>query len=232
MRTIFLVLLMGLSITAIQAQKKKKQAVFSLTNINDSVSYCIGVSIGNALKSQNIEGLNPEVIAKGMAVSIKGENALISLEDAENFLREHFTAKQQAESNKKLQEANNFLENNKKTEGINELPSGLQYKVVAEGEGEKPGEQSKVKVHYKGYLINGTVFDSSYERGEPAEFEVSGLIPGFTEALLNMKKGSKWTIYIPPHLAYGEQGTGGGIGPNEVLIFDIELFEILANEIE
>jgi FKBP-type peptidyl-prolyl cis-trans isomerase len=109
MRTIFLVLLMGLSITAIQAQKKKKQAVFSLTNINDSVSYCIGVSIGNALKSQNIEGLNPEVIAKGMAVSIKGENALISLEDAENFLREHFTAKQQAESNKKLQEANNFF---------------------------------------------------------------------------------------------------------------------------
>jgi len=222
MKLKILLIVMVLSIFGANAQKKKK---IKLKNETDSISYCIGISIGNAIKSQKIDGLNADFIAKAISSKLNGDSAMIGLEDAENYLRNYFTKKQQAEANNKVETANKFLAENKKVPGVIELPSGLQYQVITQGEGEKPTDSSYVKVHYKGSLIDGKVFDSSYDRGEPAEFSVSGVIPGFTEALLLMNVGSKWKVFIPPLLGYGEQGAGGVIGPNEVLIFELELLD-------
>lgn len=131
---------------------------------------------------------------------------------------------------KKIAMDQNFLEENKKQANIKVLPSGLQFKVVREGQGQSPGPTDFVTVHYRGTLVNGTEFDSSYSRNEPATFAVNAVIPGWTEALQLMKPGSKWTIYVPPTLAYGERGAGNKIGPNAVLVFDIELLHVKSNE--
>ena len=224
MKINFLLLALTVCLSTVNAQKSKK---LKLNSTTDSVSYCIGLSIGNSIKSQNISGLDPKLVNSGLFEAMNSEKGLISVEDAEKFLREYFTRKQQAEAGLKKEMARKFFEGNKKNPGIVELASGLQYMILNEGSGALPVDSNIVKVHYKGTLMDGTVFDSSYERNEPAEFQVNGLIPGFTEALLLMKTGAKWTVYIPPHLAYGEQGAGGTIGPNEVLIFDIELIEIV-----
>jgi FKBP-type peptidyl-prolyl cis-trans isomerase FklB len=210
-----------------QVNKKVK-----LESTIDSVSYCIGISIGNAMKAQKISGLNANLISSGISESLDDMKSLFSVEEAENFLRDYFTKKQQALAGGKLNEAEKFFTENKKQKGVVELPSGLQYIVIEEGNGASPTETSTVKTHYKGMFTDGTVFDSSYERGEPSEFKVNGLIPGFTEALLLMVPGSKWKIFIPPHLGYGEHGSGGagGIGPNEILIFEIELLEVIYDE--
>jgi FKBP-type peptidyl-prolyl cis-trans isomerase FklB len=216
-------IIMVLSIFGMNAQSKKK---IKLKTESDSISYCIGISIGNAIKSQNIEGLNVEIISKAISTITKGEDGQISLTDAENFLRSYFAKKQEAEALLKAEKAKQFFVENKKKEGVIELPSGLQYKVITEGSGNSPVDSNYVKVHYKGMFIDGKVFDNSYDRGEPTQFPVNGVIPGFTEALKLMKPGAKWQIFIPPHLGYGEQGAGGVIGPNEALIFEIELIEI------
>jgi FKBP-type peptidyl-prolyl cis-trans isomerase FklB len=218
----FLLILMVLAIFGANAQSKKKT---KLKTQSDTLSYCIGISIGNAIQSQKLEGLNEKIIANAIAIKAKGDSAMISLQDAEIFLRNYFTKKQQEEAAKILEKANSFLAENKKIQGVIELPSGLQYQVITQGNGAKPTDSSYVKVNYKGSLTDGKVFDSSYDRNEPAEFSVNGVIPGFTEALLLMNVGSKWKIFIPPHLGYGEQGAGGVIGPNEVLIFELELLE-------
>jgi FKBP-type peptidyl-prolyl cis-trans isomerase FklB len=222
MKLKILFFVMVLSIFGANAQNKKK---IKLKTETDSISYSFGILIGNSLKAQNIEGLNAELIAKAIATKLNGDSSAISMADAETFLRNYMTKKQQAEAILKTAKANQFLADNKKVQGVVELPSGLQYQVITQGSGEKPTDSSYVKVHYKGSLIDGKVFDSSYDRGEPAEFSVKGVIPGFTEALLLMNVGSKWKIIIPPHLGYGEQGAGGVIGPNEVLIFELELLE-------
>jgi FKBP-type peptidyl-prolyl cis-trans isomerase len=125
-----------------------------------------------------------------------------------------------------MAKANEFLETNKKAEGVIALPSGLQYKVIKQGVGAQPKLTSEVKVHYEGKLLNGKVFDSSIARGEPISFPVSGVIKGWTEALQRMKVGDKWILYIPPGLAYGERGAGADIGPNELLIFEVELLDV------
>jgi FKBP-type peptidyl-prolyl cis-trans isomerase FklB len=223
MKLKILFIVMVFSIFGANAQSKKK---IKLKTEADSVSYSIGISIGNAIKSQNIEGLNVDILAKAISTKLSGDSGLINLVDAENLLRSFFTKKQQAEASKKIEKATNFLAENKKNPGVIELPSGLQYQVIAEGSGDNPTDSSYVKVQYKGMLMDGKVFDSSYDRGEPAEFAVNGVIPGFTEALMLMKPGSKFKVFIPPHLGYGEQGAGGVIGPNEVLIFELELIEI------
>jgi FKBP-type peptidyl-prolyl cis-trans isomerase FklB len=223
MKLKILVIIMVLSIFGVNAQSKKK---IKLKTESDSISYCIGISIGNAIKSQNIEGLNVEIISKAISTINKGEDGIISLADAENFLRSYFAKKQEAEALVKAEKSKQFFTENKKKDGVIELPSGLQYKVITEGSGNNPVDSNYVKVHYKGMFVDGKVFDNSYDRGEPTEFPVTGVIPGFTEALKLMKPGSKWQIFIPPHLGYGEQGAGGVIGPNEILIFEIELIEI------
>ena len=232
MKTRILSILIVLSSFLACAPKKQvitesKPPETKLSSVEDSVSYSIGVSIGHTLKSQNITNLNPNLIAAGMDQVLKNDCTIFNKEFAENYIREFFMKKQSAISEENLKKANKFMEENKKNPGVKELPSGLQYIVITEGTGAIPSDSSMVRTHYLGSLIDGKVFDSSYDRGEPAEFPVNGVIPGWTEALKLMKAGSKWKLFIPPQLAYGEQGAGGVIGPNEVLIFELELLDVL-----
>ncbi len=223
MKTKLILLFMAFCITYANAQVDKK---LKLKSTEDSLSYCIGISIGNGLKSQKITGLNPQIIANAMDWAIKGDSIKFSKEKAESFIRDYFAKKQGGVAAENLKKANAFLADNKKKPGVIELPSGLQYTVITEGTGPIPTDSNTVKTNYKGTLIDGTVFDSSYDRGEPAEFPVNGVIPGWTEALKLMKTGSKWKLFIPPSLAYGERSPGGVIGPNELLIFELELLEV------
>jgi FKBP-type peptidyl-prolyl cis-trans isomerase FklB len=198
---------------------------------NDTLSYCIGMNLGQNFKQQNLD-IAPAILSAGIA-DLKDSKTLLSQEQMMQFLtnfQQEMMAKSQAEKaaqgevNKKAGEA--FLAENAKKEGVKTLPSGLQYKVITEGTGPIPTDKDKVKTHYRGTLIDGKEFDSSYKRGEPAVFPTTGVIKGWTEALLLMKTGSKWMLYIPSGLAYGEQGAGNDIGPNATLIFEIELIGI------
>jgi FKBP-type peptidyl-prolyl cis-trans isomerase len=151
----------------------------------------------------------------------------MTTEEADQVIRRFFEAAGEKEGQLNLETGNAFLEENKSREGVNTTASGLQYEVISEGDGPKPSADDRVRVHYHGTLIDGTVFDSSVERGEPAVFGVGQVIPGWTEALQLMPVGSKWKIYVPSNLAYGERGAGADIGPNTTLIFEVELLEIV-----
>jgi FKBP-type peptidyl-prolyl cis-trans isomerase FklB len=200
----------------------------------DKVSYSIGMNIGSNFKKQGIE-VNADVMMKGIKDGMDGTKPLID----ETEMREVMTAFQKemmaktesrnkvaGEKNKK--DGETFLAENKKKEGVKTTASGLQYRVIKEGTGEMPKATDTVVTNYKGTLIDGTEFDSSYKRGEPATFPVTGVIKGWTEALQLMKVGSKWQLFIPSELAYGEKGAGRDIGPNATLIFEIELVSIKA----
>jgi FKBP-type peptidyl-prolyl cis-trans isomerase FklB len=209
----------------------------------DTLAYSLGNNIGSMVLT-NITtdslNLNVDLLIEGIKDGIKKNQTRLSQEQMMGSLSAFQTemqSKQQARmkveqeknaaagsENKKKGEA--FLAENAKKEGVKTLPSGLQYKVIKEGTGKTPKATDKVTVHYTGTLIDGKVFDSSVQRGEPATFPVNRVIKGWTEALQLMKEGSKWTLYIPSNLAYGEQGAGGAIGPNEVLIFDVELLKV------
>ncbi|RJR16931.1 MAG: FKBP-type peptidyl-prolyl cis-trans isomerase [Nitrospiraceae bacterium] len=198
----------------------------------DKISYGIGMDIGENMKRQSID-IDPDKLAQGIKDVFAGKELLLTEEDFRNTMenfRKDMMAKQQmhmqeiSEKNRKDGEA--FLAENKKKEGVTTLPSGLQYKVISEGTGALPEATDTVTVHYRGTLIDGTEFDSSFSRGEPATFPVNGVIPGWTEALQLMKAGSKWQLFIPSNLAYGERGAGGRIGPNSALVFDVELLSI------
>lgn len=203
-----------------------------LKDQKDKVSYSIGMNIGNNLKKQSID-VNPDVLAQGIKDALSGSKALMTEQEVNETImafQKEMAAKQierlkeLGEKNKKEGEA--FLAENKKKEGIITLPSGLQYKVINEGTGETPGLTDTVTVNYRGTLIDGTEFDSSYRRGQPATFPVNAVIAGWTEALQLMKVGSKWQLFIPSDLAYGERGAGRDIDPNATLIFDVELLSI------
>ena len=198
----------------------------------DKVSYSMGLDIGRMLKMQGVD-VDLELLTKGLKDAYIGNQALLTdeemLEVLSTFKKEFLTkqqelAKQQGEKNKK--EGEIFLETNKKKEGVQTLPSGLQYKVVKAGSGKKPTTTDTVTVHYRGTLIDGKEFDSSYLRGKPATFPVNAVIPGWTEALPLMEEGAKWELFIPSNLAYGERGAGRDIGPNATLIFEVELISI------
>jgi FKBP-type peptidyl-prolyl cis-trans isomerase FklB len=198
----------------------------------DKVSYSIGLDIGQSLRQRTID-VDPDVLARGIKDALGGGKTLLTEEQAraalETFGKE-VAAKEEslrsgmAEKNKREGEA--FLAENKKKDGVKTLPSGLQYKVVKAGTGKKPKASEVVKTHYRGTLTDGTEFDSSYRRNEPAVFPVTGVIPGWTEALQLMPVGSKWQLVVPSPLAYGERGAGAAIGPNAVLIFEVELLNI------
>ncbi len=193
---------------------------------NDSLSYSIGVLIGQNLKKQGLTKIDPAVFTKAIQDVTSGGTTKIDPTSA-NKLVSDFTAKEKANANKKnIEEGADFLETNGKRPGVVTLPSGLQYEVLTEGTGPVPTASDKVKVHYTGTLINGTVFDSSVERGEPIVFPVTGVIKGWIEALQLMKVGSKWKLFIPQNLAYGERGAGAQIGPFATLIFEVELLGI------
>lgn len=199
----------------------------------DRISYALGLSMGNNFRASGIQSINVGDFADGVAAVFDGAQPKMSYDEAKTVIREYFTAmeeKQRAEAAKagdaNRQAGEAFLAENGKRPEIHTTPSGLQYEVLTEGTGAQPEANDQVKVHYTGKLIDGTVFDSSVERGEPATFGVTQVIPGWVEALQLMKKGSNWRLYIPSDLAYGQRGAGGVIGPNSTLIFDVELLDV------
>ena len=205
----------------------------SLSSFEDSVSYAIGLNIGNDLNKSGDFSFAAGLLSRGIMDAVNQEDAALTMEEAQGLVmsfQQRMMAKQQEDQMKKAQEnkaeGDSFLAENKSKEGVITTESGLQYKVLTEGSGSSPTAQDRVSVHYEGRLINGEVFDSSIQRGVPTEFNVGGVIKGWTEALLLMKPGSKWQLYIPSELAYGSQGSGPQIGPNATLIFDVELLEI------
>jgi FKBP-type peptidyl-prolyl cis-trans isomerase FklB len=203
-----------------------------LKSQKDKISYVIGVDIGRNLQKGSID-FDPDILAKGIKDALSGGKPLLTEQEIrettavfqkELMAKQEEVAKKLGEKNKKEGEA--FLAENKKKEGVKTLPSGLQYKVIKEGTGKKPKITDTVTTHYRGTLIDGIEFDSSYRRGKPASFPVNGVIPGWTEALQLMGEGAKWQLFIPPNLAYGERGAGRDIGPDATLIFEIELISI------
>ncbi|MDE6100669.1 MAG: FKBP-type peptidyl-prolyl cis-trans isomerase [Paramuribaculum sp.] len=199
----------------------------------DKISYALGLSMGNNFRSSGIEKIDVKDFADGVAAVFDGAEPKMSYEEAKEEIRKFFTAmeeRQQAEAAKKgeinAKAGKEFLDKNAEREGVKKTESGLQYEIIEEGAGASPSKGDRVTVHYTGKLIDGTVFDSSVERGEPATFGVTQVIPGWVEALQMMKVGAKWRLFIPSELAYGPNGAGGVIGPNATLIFDVELLKI------
>lgn len=193
-------------------------------------SYGIGRQMGDQLAPSRFEGLDANAVAAGVIDALEGNASAVSqadLEAAFKEISEKIQAEKAEQAKVKAAEGEAFLAENAKKDGVNVLESGLQYEVITEGSGDKPSLNSTVRTHYHGTLINGEVFDSSVSRGQPAEFPVSGVIAGWTEALQLMPVGSKWRLFVPYNLAYGERGAGGAIGPYQALIFEVELLDIL-----
>jgi len=222
-----LVIVLALSASCQQGGKTVK-----LESNVDSVGYAIGILVGsNNLKQLDAApdgaSINKESMAAAFKAASMGEEAVITEEQAQAIVQKFFEGAGEREAQKNLEEGNAFLEKNKAREGVTTTESGLQYEVLTEGTGEKPAATDQERVNYHGTLIDGKVFDSSVDRGEPVVFGVSQVIPGWTEALQLMPVGSKWKIYIPAEIGYGERGAGGDIGPNAALIFEVELLEIV-----
>ncbi|GHT10251.1 peptidyl-prolyl cis-trans isomerase [Bacteroidia bacterium] len=214
--------LLGLAFTSCSAGLSSKS-----TDV-DSVSYAFGINIGESLKKSKIDGLTPAIIAAGISdvLEKEGANAKMTYDESIEILQSYFTKMQTQTLEKNTAAGREFLENNKSAEGVITLESGLQYKVVTAGTGAKPTAEDEVKVHYRGTLLNGDEFDSSYERGEPITFRLDRVIKGWTEGLQQIPAGSKVILYVPSNLAYGSQGSGS-IEPNSTLIFEIELLEVI-----
>ncbi|WP_394190720.1 FKBP-type peptidyl-prolyl cis-trans isomerase [Pseudoalteromonas atlantica] len=202
----------------------------NFTTDAEKASYGIGLQMGEQLKANPFEGLNLNSVFEGMKDAYSGGDFQVEIPEIQaafEKINAEIQARREEESKVLSAEGIAFLEENAKRPEITVTESGLQYEVLATGEGEKPTAESTVRVDYHGTLINGTVFDSSYERGQPAEFPVGGVIKGWTEALQMMPVGTKWRIYVPHELAYGERGAGAAIAPFSTLVFDVELHAIL-----
>ncbi len=208
---------------ALLAGSFKTQAQ-ELKSTIDSLSYAIGVDVANTFKQQKM-AINAEVFSQAVHAAL-ADKAVMTPEQCSDFIRNYFMNESMrvARENKAKGEA--FLSKNKEVAGVITLSSGLQYQVLQEGTGEKPTLENRVKVHYSGKTLDGNEFDSSYRRGEPAEFGLTQVIKGWTEVLQLMPSGSKWKVFIPEHLAYGPQGPPA-IGPNQTLVFEIELLDIV-----
>jgi len=215
-----------LSLTSSCDGQKKSNANVKIETQIDSVSYAIGSDIGKNLKKSNLDNMNLTIMMKGMQDAFDENNSVISDEMAQEIVTRYMQEIQNKKQSANLEAGKKFLEENSKKSDVVTLPSGLQYSVIKTGDGPKPTAQDVVTTHYHGTLISGKVFDSSVERGEPAKFPVGGVIKGWTEALQLMPVGSKWKLFIPSDLAYGDRGAGGDIGPGETLIFEVELLSI------
>jgi FKBP-type peptidyl-prolyl cis-trans isomerase FklB len=226
---IFIVLLM-IAISCTSSEKVVETP--QLTDYMDTVSYSVGVDIGKSFRLQEMD-INPDVMARGLSDAFSDKETALTDEEIQSTLinfRQEFQQKQREIAQRKAQEAavaeESYLAESASKEGVVSLPSGLQYKVITPGDGPSPLTTDKVKVHYKGSLADGTIFDSSYDRGQPTSFTVSGVIKGWTEALLLMQVGSKWELTIPSKLGYGTRGSGDRIPPNSTLLFEVELLAI------
>ncbi|TDO05614.1 FKBP-type peptidyl-prolyl cis-trans isomerase [Sunxiuqinia elliptica] len=193
----------------------------------EEFSYALGLSIASNLIQSGVKTIEPSNFMLALEDIFTGKEPRLTPEMANKILQAFMEKQQSGEGKVNLEEGLKFLAENREKEGIIETASGLQYQVLEEGEGEKPSPSDQVKCHYHGTLIDGTVFDSSVQRGEPATFPVNGVIQGWVEALQMMTTGSKWRLYVPSDLAYGDRGAGGAIGPNTTLIFEVELLEIV-----
>lgn len=202
--------------TVLHAQELKTQ--------KDSLSYALGVSIGTKLKTDKID-VNTETFGKAVKAVIE-DKSVMTIEESQSFINNYFMNLSMKQANENKAKGQAFLEKNKTQAGVVTLPSGLQYTVLKEGTGEKPTINDKVTVHYAGTTLDGNEFDSSIKRGEPATFGLTQVIKGWTEILQLMPVGSKWKVFIPENLAYGPQGPPA-IGPNQTLLFDIELLEVV-----
>jgi len=217
---------LGLLVSSAVAQDKP-----DLTNPKQKASYAVGVSIASNLKAQELD-LDTKALTAGISDTLSGKPAMTQAEvqaTLQQFQQETMAktqAKEKIEAEKNLKAGEAFLAENAKKSGVKTTASGLQYKIIKEGNGPMPNATDTVKVNYKGTLIDGTVFDSSYDRGVPVTFPIGGVISGWTEALQMMKVGSKWQLFIPANLAYGEHSPSPKIGPNSILIFEVELLGI------
>ncbi|MEQ9940524.1 FKBP-type peptidyl-prolyl cis-trans isomerase [Pectobacterium aroidearum] len=202
----------------------------SFDSVEAQASYGIGLQVGQQLQESGLEGLIPEALLAGLRDALEGNAPAVPVDVVHRALREiHERADAVRRERQQVLavEGQQFLAENAQKEGVNSTESGLQFRVLTQGEGAIPARQDRVRVHYTGRLIDGSVFDSSVQRDQPAEFPVSGVIPGWIEALTLMPVGSKWELYIPHNLAYGERGAGASIPPFSALIFEVELLEIL-----
>lgn len=218
----------GLLVLSLSLNAWGKEPAGGLKTDKQKFSYTAGYQIGQNLKRQNLD-LDSRAFSQGAQDAITDAKARLKPEEMQAAIQTQQKKdmdKQLAVAKKNLDAGQAFLEANKKKEGVTTTASGLQYKVITEGKGKQPKSTDSVVAHYHGTLINGTEFDSSYQRNEPATFPVGGVIKGWQEVLPLMKEGSKWQVYIPSDLAYGPRGAGRDIGPNEVLIFDIELLSV------
>lgn len=193
----------------------------------NKISYALGLGIGQQLKSMNIEDFSVEDFTRSICDVLTGSEPAISHREAQTLLNEYFDKQARKQAEGTIAEGKAFLETNAKREGVVTTKSGLQYLVLTEGTGRSPKATDRVRCHYEGTLIDGTVFDSSYKRGEPADFPLNGVIPGWTEGVQLMKEGAKYRFFIPYLLGYGEQGAGSSIPPYATLIFDVELIKVL-----
>lgn len=218
MKIIKLFIISLLSISTLQAQNMDTQM--------DSVSYAVGVWLGNIAKQQGFDKVDKDRVILALSAVMDGGDLEIDPNEAGKILKNYIDTKKDREKAENAEAGKKFLEANANNEGVTVLESGLQYTVMVKGDGPIPKATDRVKVHYHGTLIDGTVFDSSVERGQPATFGVTQVIKGWVEALQLMPVGSKWKLFIPSEIAYGERGAGGAIGPNATLIFEVELLGI------
>jgi len=193
----------------------------------EKFSYALGLSLGGNLIQSGVTQVIPEVFLAGFTDVFNAKEPQIHPEEANRILEEFITGINQQKGNSNLEDGQKFLAENRRLKDVIELPSGLQYLILKEGDGEIPTATDQVQCHYHGTLIDGTIFDSSVQRRQPAVFPVNGVIQGWVEALQLMSVGSKWRLFIPSNLAYGKHGAGDLIGPNTTLIFDVELLQII-----
>jgi len=210
--------------------KGTEMTTLSFDSVETQASYGIGLQVGQQLLESGLQGLEPDALLAGLRDALEGNSPAVPMDVLHRALREmHERAEAVRDERTKemAAEGAKYLEENRQREGVNSTESGLQFRVLTQGEGAIPSRQDRVRVHYTGKLTDGTVFDSSVARGEPAEFPVSGVIAGWIEALTLMPVGSKWELVIPQHLAYGERGAGASIPPFSTLVFEVELLDIL-----
>ncbi|MDC3115791.1 FKBP-type peptidyl-prolyl cis-trans isomerase [Bacteroidota bacterium] len=217
----------ALVVSVISSCQNLTQQKFNFDEANEleKVSYSIGINVATSIKSEGLDSINSFYISKGFQDVFENKDLAINIEESNKIIGEYFNKKQDAKNQRLAIDSKIFLEQNKQKDGVMTTVSGLQYLILSEGKGNNPNLNDNVTVHYHGTLIDGTIFDSSVDRKQPATFPLNGVIPGWQEALQMMSVGSKWKIFIPSELAYGESGAGA-IGPNSTLIFEVELLSI------